>query len=146
MSEMHLKKPRFTYSDSRPFTKNKERIKKFKETEDSICIYQNELDKARFPHDMVYGDFKELPRRTTSDEILLDKAFNIAKNSRYDGYQRGLASMLYNFFDKKLELVLLKMKSVKIKNYLNNYTNQLLKNLNNKKCTHFLWLILRALI
>ena len=138
MSEMHLKKPRFTYSDSRPFTKNKERIKKFKETEDSICIYQNELDKARFPHDMVYGDFKELPRRTTSDEILLDKAFNIAKNSRYDGYQRGLASMLYNFFDKKLELVLLKMKSVKIKNYLNNYTNQLLKNLNNKKCTHFL--------
>ena len=138
MSEMHFKKPRFTYSDSGPFTKNKERIKKFKETEDSICIYQNELDKARFPHDMVYGDFKELPRRTTSDEILLDKAFNIAKNSRYDGYQRGLASMLYNFFDKKLELVLLKMKSVKIKNYLNNYTNQLLKNLNNKKCTHFL--------
>ena len=138
MSEMHSKKPRFTYSDSGPFTKNKERIKKFKETEDSICIYQNELDKARFPHDMVYGDFKELPRRTTSDEILLDKAFNIAKNSRYDGYQRGLASMLYNFFDKKLELVLLKMKSVKIKNYLNNYTNQLLKNLNNKKCTHFL--------
>ena len=138
MSEMHLEKPRFTYSDSGPFTKNKERIKKFKETEDSICIYQNELDKARFPHDMVYGDFKELPRRTTSDEILLDKAFNIAKNSRYDGYQRGLASMLYNFFDKKLELVLLKMKSVKIKNYLNNYTNQLLKNLNNKKCTHFL--------
>ena len=138
MSEMHSKKPRFTYSDSGPFTKNKERIKKFKETEDSICIYQNELDKARFPHDMVYGDFKELPRRTTSDEILLDKAFNIAKNSRYDGYQRGLASMLYNFFDKKLELVLLKMKSVKIKNYLNNYTNQLLKDLNNKKCTHFL--------
>ena len=138
MSEMHSKKPRFTYSDSGPFTKNKERIKKFKETEDSICIYQNELDKARFPHDMVYGDFKELPRRTTSDEILLDKAFNIAKNSRYDGYQRGLASMLYSFFDKKLELVLLKMKSVKIKNYLNNYTNQLLKDLNNKKCTHFL--------
>ena len=74
--------------------KKKERIKKFKETEDSICIYQNELDKARFPHDMVYGDFKELPRRTTSDEGLLDKTFNIAKNSRYDGYQRGLAWML----------------------------------------------------
>ena len=91
MSEMHLKKPRFTYSASGPFTKKKERIKKFKETEDSICIYQNELDKARFPHDMVYGDFKELPRRTTSDEGLLDKTFNIAKNSRYDGYQRGLA-------------------------------------------------------
>ena len=50
---------------------------------------------------MVYGDFKDLTRRTASDKVLRDKAFNIAKNPKYDGYQRGLASMVYKFFDKK---------------------------------------------
>ena len=50
---------------------------------------------------MAYGDFKDLKRRTASDKILRDKAFNIAKNPKYDGYQRGLASMVYAFFDKK---------------------------------------------
>ena len=51
--------------------------------------------------DMAYGDFKDLPRRTASDKVLRDKAFNIANNPKYDGYQRGLASMVYKFFDKK---------------------------------------------
>ena len=50
---------------------------------------------------MAYGDFKDLERRTASDKVLRDKAFNIAKNPKYDGYQRGLASMVYKFFDKK---------------------------------------------
>ena len=50
---------------------------------------------------MTYGDFKDLKRRTASDKILRDKAFNIAKNPKYDGYQRGLASMIYKFFSKK---------------------------------------------
>ena len=50
---------------------------------------------------MVYGDFKDLTRRTASDKILRDKAFNIAKNPKYDGYQCGIASMVYKFFDKK---------------------------------------------
>ena len=50
---------------------------------------------------MAYGDFKDLKRRTASDKILRDKAFNIAKNSKYDGYQRGLASMVYKVFDNK---------------------------------------------
>ena len=50
---------------------------------------------------MAYGDFKDLPRRITSDKVIRDKAFNIAKKLKYDGYQRGLASMVYNFFDKK---------------------------------------------
>ena len=50
---------------------------------------------------MTYGDFKDLARRTASDKILRDKAFNIAKNPKNDGYQRGLASMVYKFFDKK---------------------------------------------
>ena len=50
---------------------------------------------------MAYGDFKDLSRRTASDKSLRDKAFNVAKNPKFDGYQRGLASMFYKFFDKK---------------------------------------------
>ena len=97
MPEMHLRRPQFTYSACGPFTKNKERIQKFKETGDAKYIYKNELDKACFQHDIAYGD---LARRNAADKDLSDKAFNIAKDSRYDGYQRGLASMVYNFFDK----------------------------------------------
>ena len=103
--EMHLRHPGFTYSACRSFTKNKERIKKFKETGDSRYIYQNKLDKACFQHDMAYGRFKDLNRRTAADKALRDKAFNIATNPKYDGYQRGLASMVYKFFDKKKLLV-----------------------------------------
>ena len=100
MPQMHLKQPGFTCSACGPFTKNKERIQKFKETGDTSYIYKNELDKACFQHDMAYGDFKDLKRRTFSDKVLRDKAFNIAKNPKYDGYQRGLASMVYKSFDK----------------------------------------------
>ena len=101
MPEMHLKQPGFTYGACGPFTKSKVRIKKFKETGDTKYIYKNELDKACFQHDMAYGDFKELARRTTSDKVLRDQAFNIAKNPKYDGYEKGLASMVYKFFDEK---------------------------------------------
>ena len=73
-----------------------------KETGDSRYIYKNELDKACFQHDMAYGDFKDLAKRTASYKFLRDKAFNIAKNPKYDGSQRGLASMVYKFFDKKV--------------------------------------------
>ena len=99
--EMHLKQPRFTYSPCGPFTKNKERIQKFKETGDTNYIYKNELDKACFQRDMAYGDFKDLARRTASDKVLRDKAFNITKNPKYDGYQRRFLSMVYKFFHKK---------------------------------------------
>ena len=102
MAEMHLKQTGFTYRACGPFTKNKERIQKFKETGDISYIYKNELDKACFQHDMAYGDFKDLARRRASDKILRDKAFNINKNPKYDRYQRGLASMVYKFFDKKI--------------------------------------------
>ena len=98
--EMHLKQPGFTYSACRPFTKNKERIQKFKETGDTKYIYRNELDKACFQHDMAYGDFKDLARRTGADKVLRGKASNVAKDLKYDGYKRGLASMVYKFFDK----------------------------------------------
>ena len=82
--EMHLRQPGFTYSACGPFTKNRERI--FQD------IYQNKLDKVFFHHNMAYGDF---------DKILCDKTFNTPKNPKYDGYHRGLASMVYKFHDKK---------------------------------------------
>ena len=99
MPEMHLKQLGFTYSSCGKFTKSKKRIQKLKKTGDTSYIYKNELDKVCFQHDMAYGDFKDLALRTASDKILRDKAFNIAKSPKYDGYQRGLASMVYKFFD-----------------------------------------------
>ena len=67
-----------------------------------MIIWSDELDKAFFQHDMAYWDFKDLVGRTASDKILHDKkAFNIAENPKYDGCQRGLASMVYKFFDRK---------------------------------------------
>ena len=81
--------------------KNKERIQKFRQTGDSRYIYKNELDKTCFQHDMAYGYFKDLTKRTAADKVLRDKAFNIAKDPKYDGYQRELASMVYKFFDKR---------------------------------------------
>ena len=84
--EMHLKQPQFVYSACGPFTKNKERIQKFKEAGDTNYIYKNELHKACFQHDMAYGDFEDLAIRTASDKVLRDKAFNIAKSLKYHGY------------------------------------------------------------
>ena len=101
MPEMHLRQPQFTYSACRPFTKHKQRIQKFKETGDTNYIYKNELDKACFAHDAAYSDSKDLIKRTVADKILRNKAFNIARDPKYDRYQRGLASMVYKFFDKK---------------------------------------------
>ena len=95
MPEMNLKQLGFTYSACGPFTKSKQRIQKFKETGDTNYIYKNKLDKACFQHDMAYGDFKDLKRRAASDKVLRDKVFKIAKTPKYDGYQRGLASMVY---------------------------------------------------
>ena len=101
MPEMHLRKPQFTYSACGPFTKHKQRIQKFKETGNTNYIHKNELDMACFAHDAAYSDSKDLTKRTVADKILRNKTFNIAKDSKYDEYQRGLASMSYKFFDKK---------------------------------------------
>ena len=89
MPEMHLKQPGFTYSACGPFIKNKERIEKFMQTGNTDFIYKNELDKACFQHNMAYGKSKDLVKRTQSDKALKDKAFRIASNQKYDGYQRG---------------------------------------------------------
>ena len=72
-----------------------------KKEDDSRYIYQNVLDKAWFQYDVVFGDFRDSTRRTVSDKILRDKAFNSVKNLKYHRYQRGFTSMSYNLFDNK---------------------------------------------
>ena len=101
MPKMHLRQHQFVYSACGPFNRHKERIKKLKQTSDTRYIYRNELDKACFQHDSAYADHKDLINRTKSDKFLRDKAYNIASNPEYDGYQRGLVSMVYKLFDKK---------------------------------------------
>ena len=88
--------------------KNKEKIEKFMQSGNTDFILKNDLDKACFLQDMAYGESKDLARRTESDKVLRDKAFKIASNPKYDGYQRGLASLVYKFLIKDLvEVVLL---------------------------------------
>ena len=102
MPEMHLRDPIVgTYSACVPFTKNKQRIREFMNKVHISVIFKNKLDEACFQHDMAYGDFKDLKRIIQSDKVLKNKAFKIASNPKYDGYQRELASMVHNFFDKK---------------------------------------------
>ena len=74
---------------------------KFTQTGNADYIYKNDLDKACFQHDMAYGKYKDLTKRTQSNKVLRDKAFEIASNPKYDGYQRDLASMVFKMFDKK---------------------------------------------
>ena len=102
MPEIHLRQPQFTDSACRPFTKHEQRIKKFKETGDTNYLYKNELDKACFVHDAAYSYSKDLTKRTVANKILKNKAFDIAKDSKYEGYQRGFASMIHKFFDSKV--------------------------------------------
>ena len=99
---MHLRQPGFTYNACGAFTNSNERIQKLKETGDSRYTYQKKLDKACFQHDMDYGDFEDLNRETAADKVLRDEVFNFVKNPQYDGYLRGLASIVYIFFDKKI--------------------------------------------
>ena len=74
--------------------------KNIKETDDSRDIYQNVSDRACFQCDMAYGSFKDLNRSTAANKVLDNKALNTSKNPKYDGYQRGLTSVVYKFFDK----------------------------------------------
>ena len=113
MPKIHLRQPGFAYSACGPFTQNKERMQKFKEKGDSQYIYQNELDKAYFQHDMPYGDFKDLTRRTTYDKILRHKAFIIAKTRKYD--EGVLLQWFINVLRKRLPVKQLKMRTFLIK-------------------------------
>ena len=100
MPGMHLRQPQLVYSACGPFTRPKEKIKKFKLVIRVIFIEMNSI-RFCFQHDSAYADHKDLINRTKSDKVLRDKAYDIASNPEYDGYQRGLASMVYKFFDKK---------------------------------------------
>ena len=103
MPEAHLKDLKVgTYSACGPITRHKDRINKFIQTGDTNYIYKNELNKACFAHYAAYIDFKDIKNRTAADKILRDKAYKIAKDPKYYGSQRGLASMVYTFFDKKI--------------------------------------------
>ena len=102
MPELHLlnsivKK----YSACGPFTKQTKRIQYFLNTGKLNYVYKNDLHKGCFQHDMAYNKYKDLEKRAQSGKVLKDKAFKIASNPRCNGYERGLASMVYKFFDKK---------------------------------------------
>ena len=109
MPEMHLKQLGFTYSARGPFTKNKERIQKFKGTVDTRYIYKSELDKASFQHDMADGDFKDLAKRTASDKVLRYKAFNtvLLKILNMMDIKGVLVLWLINFLIKSQQAVVL---------------------------------------
>ena len=107
MPEMQLKQPGFTYSACGPFTKNKERIQKFKETGDTNNIYKNELDKACFQHDIAYGNFKDLARRTVSGKVLRDKYLILLKILNMMDIKVCLLLWFINFLIKSLQAVVL---------------------------------------
>ena len=102
MPETHLRQPRFVYSACGPFTRHKERIREFKSTGDTRLLYRNELDKACFKRDAAYAKYKDVENRLISDQKLRNSVYDIASNPKYDGYQRGLASMVCKFFDSKV--------------------------------------------
>ena len=96
------------------------------QTGDTNYIYKNELDKACFEHDMAYGKCEDLERRTQSNKVSKDRAFTIANNPKYDGYQRGLAAMVYKLFGKKSKVTGIKLMS----------NQQLANELHKKKLTN----------
>ena len=87
---------------------------------------------------MAHGDFKNLTRRTVSDKILRDKAFNIAKNLKYNGYQRELALVVHQFLDKKTSGGTVKSENISNKELVKKYTHQFLANLRKEKYTQVL--------
>ena len=114
------------------------------QTGNTDFIYKNQLDKACFQHDMAYGKSKDLAKRTQSDKVLRDKAFKIASDPKYDRYQRGLASMVYKFFDKKSSGSC--FATNQIITWQMSFINQLLKNLRKEKFIRHLKAIFGALI
>ena len=81
---------------------------------------------------MAFKDFKDLPRRTASGKVLRDKAFNIAKNPKYNGYQCGLASVVQKFIDKRSSAGAIKSKIMQNLHPLDLATQQLTKKLQNR--------------
>ena len=146
MPEMHFRQPGFTCSACGPFTKNKQIIQKFMQTGDTKYIYRNELDNACFQDDMAYEDFKDLKRRTQSDKVVKYKAFLIASNPKYDGYQRGLAAMVYKFFDKKSKGRGIKNEIKQIQQLANELHKSIFRKFKKNKCILLLRTIFGMLI
>ena len=115
------------------------------QTGNTDFIYKNELDKACFQHDMAYGKSKDLVKRTQSDKVLRDKTFKIASDPKYDGYQRGLAAMVYKFLIKNVVQVVLRQLN-QIVNLQMNFINRLLENVRDEKFIHGLETIFGVLI
>ena len=92
---------------------------------------------------MVYEDFEDLTSRTASEKILRDKAFSIAKNQKYDGYQRDIASMIYKFFDKETSDSSVKNENMSNKELAEELHNFIRKFLKKERYTHLLLTILR---
>ena len=115
-------------------------------TGDTNYIYRNELDKACFQHDMAYGKYKDLERRTQSDEVLKNKAFEIACNPKYDRYQRGLVSMVFKYFDKNSKGSGIKNKIEENQQLAMNFINQLLGSLKKGKYILLLRIMFGVLI
>ena len=99
MPEFDLKQLKFTCSASQPFTNHREIIQTFRETSDLKHLSRNELDKAWFADDAACSDSKDFAKITISDKDLKYRAFEVARNCKYDEYQRALASMIYKIFD-----------------------------------------------
>ena len=88
---------------------------------------------------MAYEDFKDLNRRTAADKVLHDKAFHIAKNPKYDGYERGLASMVYKFFDKKTSGSSFKNENISNKELAEELHKPIIRKFNKRKVhSHFI--------
>ena len=102
--ELRLREPGFTYSACVTFTKHHEKIKKFREPSDLKHIYKNQLEKVCFVYDAGYFDNNDLAKRTISDTVLKDKSYEIAINSKYGGYKKGLAIMVDNIFRQKTSI------------------------------------------
>ena len=135
---MHVKQPGFTYSACRPFMKHKERIQKFKQTEHIQYNYQNELDRSCFQHDITYGNFLNLTRKTASDKIFRENHLTLPKIRNMMGINVHLFQWSINFLIKRLLVAVLKLKIRQTKSYLKNYRNQLLENLRKEKYTTLL--------
>ena len=145
MPELHLRQTGFTYSACGPFTKNEEWIEKLMQMGNTYFLYRNELDKACIQHDMAYGKSKYLTKRTQSDKVLRDKTFKIASDPKYDGYQKGLAAMVYKFLIKNVVQVVLRQLN-QIVNLQMNFINRLLENVRDEKFIHGLETIFGVLI
>ena len=107
MPELHLWDPKVKkYSACGPFTNHEERIDQFMKDNRLSHLYKSQLDKVCFQHDAAYNKYKDLKNRKQSDVALKNKAYKIATDPKIDGFQRGLAAMVYNFFNERLKEVL----------------------------------------